>query len=1049
MDSKASRLHRVPGSGETGGKQADGPPPAVPTSSDSVLALQRAIGNRAVTGLVGRGPPRDRRLMRDPRRVTVKQAKRKGVPVTIVPDHRMDGRELAVLVLEQLYGETPAAAEQRLEQFEAHGGRRLGKTLQEGVTDAMVGKPVTIYVEPPRADPAAAEDVKLRAQDLAAMAPADRQRLNDEVDRRFWKKLGDAKRHKLGLGSDERAQRELWMQTRDEVLQQRDLLMVKPQAVRDFLSPTGAELDPKDYDQALRIAEKAKDLTEADWARYERNAVGITDDLSIAEESIGRFADRRAKEQAIADRVKGTEGIFTDWRLRARASVPRDWLEERVRLWLWANKKSFASMEDYDAACDDYLHIFRDRALEIAFLALRASESVVRAELARYRDPEGVKATYADLKVMRDIVEDARMQRAALDDPTTVDVDEANIERNLQLDLKAERERLTPQHPIFADTELATDKLSKADPETLASTLKSDAADRLHDIEKTRARFVRDSEAAFQLDNVVQATRKEMGAEKWDEIHGMIVSQHLTEIKQDHVLRSMAMTLLAIGLGLLTFGTGTVAVIAGGALLAQGVYLGADEVKAYGDAFSAAHTAFDSSQSLSSTAPSAFWAAFALISAGLDGTALTSALQAAGKPLRLLEETGSIKRFNTVLAEVGELSTGAKSVLARAMKAKPELDQATHSLRQALKEAEMLSTGANAPKVLTDVQKCGYTGAQLGMKRFEEFAAYAKATKLRPIAFEKLTADELTAMKHAYERGVSEAETAGVAIEPGEAAGGTPHGPADPGSSPPTERRPPSKDAGEQGNEPPGKKPPDKGEPPPAPGLGGFTSALQVHDAVANALQGLTSTRPNEWHLVVQALANGHVNAEIAELLPIVMDGLCNPELYGVVMAEAWERAMRNATDLETALTEIAMETGLPTQQIPRGQGLIDPPEFFRRYASAEAYFIDLPLAGDNHGSLTHLIQDLVVDRAFARAGRPMRSAEFRARLAHAEGEVTRDVYDTSEAMTFLDPPLVPVRETKMTTGDYVWRFTYDLILDGHMPQPENIWPRIWGVLFK
>ena len=217
---------------------------------------------------------------------------------------------------------------------------------------------------------------------------------------------------------------------------------------------------------------------------------------------------------------------------------------------------------------------------------------------------------------------------------------------------------------------------------------------------------------------------------------------------------------------------------------------------------------------------------------------------------------------------------------------------------------------------------------------------------------------------------------------------------------------------------------------------------------MANALQGLSSARPGEWHLVVAALAKGQVNAEIAGLLPIVMDGLCNPELYGVVMAEAWERATKAGTDMETALREMAMESGLPIVQIPAGQGLIDPSEFFRRYASAPAYFIDLPLANDAHGALTHLIQDLVVDRAFARAGRSMRSPEFRAMLARAEGEVTLDAFETSQAKTFFGPPDLSYQEVKMTTGDYVWRFSYDLILGGHMPQPENIWPALRKLMF-
>src|SRR6185312_12811920 len=101
---------------------------------------------------------------------------------------------------------------------------------------------------------------------------------------------------------------------------------------------------------------------------------------------------------------------------------------------------------------------------------------------------------------------------------------------------------------------------------------------------------------------------------------------------------------LAIGLGLLTFGTGTVAVVAATALLAQGVYQAVEEVKAYGDAYAAAHTAFDAAQSLSPDSPSAFWAAFALISAGLDGINLVNVLKAVAAPLSVLEETGNFAK---------------------------------------------------------------------------------------------------------------------------------------------------------------------------------------------------------------------------------------------------------------------------------------------------------------------------------------------------------------------------------------------------------------------
>jgi hypothetical protein len=101
------------------------------------------------------------------------------------------------------------------------------------------------------------------------------------------------------------------------------------------------------------------------------------------------------------------------------------------------------------------------------------------------------------------------------------------------------------------------------------------------------------------------------------------------------------------------------------------------------------------------------------------------------------------------------------------------------------------------------------------------------------------------------------------------------------------------------------------------------------------------------------------------------------------------------------------------------------------------------------HGELTHLIQDLVVDSKLGRG----KSAEFRDLLKRAEGTVERYVEgqpgvvtrfgafaNTRGAnVTFLDD------EISMRTGDYVWRFTYDLFYGPaalrRMPQPEAIGP--------
>jgi hypothetical protein len=130
--------------------------------------------------------------------------------------------------------------------------------------------------------------------------------------------------------------------------------------------------------------------------------------------------------------------------------------------------------------------------------------------------------------------------------------------------------------------------------------------------------------------------------------------------------------------------------------------------------------------------------------------------------------------------------------------------------------------------------------------------------------------------------------------------------------------------------------------------------------------------------------------------------------------------------------------------------------KFYDEVAITGKGIIDPALAvGTNdivlHGKLTHLLQDLVVDSKLGRGA----SAKFRQLLAKAEGEIPRFVpgrqgvlsrfgafdglANRAYNVTFL------ADENVIKTGDYVWRFTYDVFwLDPAMrrlPQPEAIGP--------
>ena len=123
---------------------------------------------------------------------------------------------------------------------------------------------------------------------------------------------------------------------------------------------------------------------------------------------------------------------------------------------------------------------------------------------------------------------------------------------------------------------------------------------------------------------------------------------------------------------------------------------------------------------------------------------------------------------------------------------------------------------------------------------------------------------------------------------------------------------------------------------------------------------------------------------------------------------------------------------------------------FFDDYVITGRPLLDTPLRDRPHGDLIHMLQDLVIDDALGASS----SARFRKLLGEAEGEVTRFIEGKpgvpsrfgahrggNANVTFLND------ELKMRTGDYVWRFIYDLLYNKpdlmRLPQPEAVWPTL------
>lgn len=122
---------------------------------------------------------------------------------------------------------------------------------------------------------------------------------------------------------------------------------------------------------------------------------------------------------------------------------------------------------------------------------------------------------------------------------------------------------------------------------------------------------------------------------------------------------------------------------------------------------------------------------------------------------------------------------------------------------------------------------------------------------------------------------------------------------------------------------------------------------------------------------------------------------------------------------------------------IPRylGKWLLDNPgAFFDLYASQPRPFVDMPLMGDFHRGLSHLLQDLVVNLGLKRAKKDITSFQVRQLLVHIPGKIIPDRAPDGPNIDTGGPP-------EMRIGDYAWQLTYDLNTRDrtHFPQPEAV----------
>jgi Domain of unknown function (DUF4157) len=714
------------------------------------------------------------------------------VSITITVEKAMTPHEFAVRAFMQAFRMPGDVAEERVSMLEAMGQKAgTGPNFDHGVRKDEVGKRLKLNYPLPAQSAAEKADVSGRAQQVAAMQAEQRSAIDEETNKRFWRLTGQAEGTKLSAtGRGDALNRMLWMRTRDDVVHDSNKIAVFQPRTRSLLLPGDKQPPPEQYSTVLRIANKLDSFSDDDWSLYQRRVNASTSDYATLEASVDHFKTQQKTEETLNNKIQGMTALYKAY--RAARDTPKPFMgvgggvssaqipgydaryhkaQDDYAAALKAN--GFNDSTEFEATIANWTMLFRSRAVELTLLALKASEQAVRAEKTRYQDPVEVSSFHAQTATMRRLSSeaDSASRRAAMTPsqarfgtPSTPKQQAASKEyQEKSAAAEAERSQLSETHPILKDQRLSTYSLNIDNATEFGSNLRDDAADRIADITKTRNRVHTDPDAIYQFDRVRELALQELGASGPESVGRLIVEDHLKAIAHDDLLHGLALGALAIGLGLLTFGTGTIAVLGAAGALTLSVYSASEEWDKYDKASAAAHTAFDTEKAVSSKDPTILWLAVSLVAIGFDGAALLKALKAAAPAAKVLAETGSAAKFEETLAKATELSESVQKALAKQAKAEEGFTKAAEDLSK-YAGGRLNSLGILDPIYLAKVTKAAFYAAAENIRDFQLFLAKLKVQKFaKAIDLDKLTAAELEALEKAFNAGVKDFDGAASA----------------------------------------------------------------------------------------------------------------------------------------------------------------------------------------------------------------------------------------------------------------------------------------------
>lgn len=768
------------------------------------VAVAAGAGNRAVARLAA---TRSSRVLARASGRTLARAPL-FVDFHVKIDHRMDKDEFAAVAMAQIFG-GPVPRTTWTHKTESYGrGDHTVKVDVDLVKRVRGERRRDEGVDVGAGD--SADDAATRAKDFQD-APRDspeRQRLMDEIDRRYWASVGDTSNTKIKRG--ERGKAELWKTIRDEVLYQREFLQDLPDDVDHLIGVAmdGHPITPEGYDRLFAMARKLERLGPGALQNYMAKETDPATSLEQLDASIDRYLqdlDERGKKddefKALKARLVGMEPFYERYRLyvsmlmtnsvsaglgavspqSAGMSAGMSQRIDKMRQELDAEVKryGFKGLDDFEAVTKEFLRRFERGAVEITKDVLARYDATLARETRRYADQGEVSGLYQRLGAYRtnygqmvkeaETVNQLETRRSKENEPsripgqghlqpaTTVEEINAATGRAESARDAAKREiaNLTADYPVFAEESLPVDQridkraLDEASEAGLQGVLSAHLQHRRKAVADAAADLDANPEQIYKLDKLMPQFYSQQGI-KSGSIFDMIIQDKLHDDAIVKMVIGLAVAVVAVALSVVTFGAATPALVAAGTAVLSVSLSGYMAIQEYEEYVEQKHFADVGLREN----PSTLWLTLAIIGTGVDAAFAVKAVRALLPAAKALEAGGDLATFQKAvraLEEQGEIESRIARVAEQAAETRKALAEATGELGRTLGSKVY---GFPGPFADPDVYRSLVKMARLYIRgKVYDLQAFIEDLKLLRVNAKlgELTPEELQRAKQAWE----------------------------------------------------------------------------------------------------------------------------------------------------------------------------------------------------------------------------------------------------------------------------------------------------------